>query len=65
MVLTNNFKNVIINLIRKNCLAIIIKRQDPRLLQEVGDLIDAKSTLTAWVQIETYQVLPRTQPRFV
>jgi hypothetical protein len=48
MVLTKNFKNVIIKLIRKNYLAItIIKRQDPRLLEEVGDLIDSKSTLTA------------------
>jgi len=64
MVLTNNFKNVIIILIRKNYLAIIIKRQDPRLLEEVGDMIDSKSTLTAWGQTEIYQVLPRTQPQF-
>ncbi len=64
MVLTNNFKNVIITLTRKNYLAIIIKRQYPLLLEEVGDMIDSKSTLTAWVQTEIYQVLPRTQPQF-
>ena len=62
MVLTNNFKNVIMKLIRENYLA--IKRQYPRLLQEVGDMIYSKSALTAWVQTEIYLVLPRTQPQF-
>ena len=67
MVLTNNFKNVIMKETRKNYLAIIQlsnykTTRSPTSLRSRG--FDSKLNLTAWVQTETYQGLPRTQPQF-